>query len=222
MKDRLQWGVIGTGQIAADLALSLEKSARGLIVNVAGSSPEKARAFASRWGLTQASASVEELCADRAVDIVYVATPHPAHEAHAIAAGKAALCEKPFTMNAAGAARVIEAARARGVFLMEAFMYRCHPLIRALAQRLQDGVIGPILHLRADFGFRKTREPAGRLFNLALGGGAILDVGCYPASFARLVAGIAAGQPFAEPTKVEATAVYGPTGVDELATALLT
>jgi predicted dehydrogenase len=225
MKDKLQWGVIGTGQIAADLALSLENSARGLIVNVAGSSPEKARAFASRWGLTQASASVEELCADRAVDVVYVATPHPAHEAHAmeaIAAGKAVLCEKPFTMNAAGAARVIEAARARGVFLMEAFMYRCHPLIRALAQRLQDGVIGPILHVRADFGFRKTREPAGRLFNLALGGGAILDVGCYPASFARLVAGIAAGQPFAEPTKLEATALFGPTGADELASALLT
>ncbi len=132
------------------------------------------------------------------------------------------LCEKPFTMDAAGAARVIEAARARGVFLMEAFMYRCHPLAGALVARLQDGVIGPIRHVRAEFGFRKPRDPAGRLYNLALGGGAILDVGCYPASFARLVAGIAAGRPFAEPTRLEATALFGPTGVDELATALLT
>lgn len=225
MRERLQWGVIGTGQIAADLALSLEASTRGRIVNALGSSPEKARVFAARWGLPRASASLDELLADDSVDAVYVATPHPEHEAHAlaaIAAGKPVLCEKPFTMNAAGAARVIEAARARGVFVMEAFMYRCHPLVRALAQRLQDGVIGPVLHVRAEFGFRKPRDPAGRLYNLAKGGGAILDVGCYPASFARLVAGIAAGRPFAEPTTVEATALFGPTGADELASALLT
>jgi predicted dehydrogenase len=125
-------------------------------------------------------------------------------------------------MDAAGAARVVEAARARGVFVMEAFMYRCHPLVRELVRRLQDGAVGRILHVRADFGFRKTRDPASRLYNLALGGGAILDVGCYPASFARLVAGIAAGQPHAEPTELVASGLLGPTGVDELASALLT
>ena len=132
------------------------------------------------------------------------------------------LLEKPFTMDAAGAARVVEAARARGVFLMEAFMYRCHPMTRELVRRLQDGAIGRILHVRAEFGFRKRRDPANRLYNLVLGGGAILDVGCYPASFARLVAGIAAGRPFAEPTSIAATAQLGPTGADELASALLT
>jgi len=225
MKDEVRWGVIGTGAIAGDLALSLQGSARCRIVNVVGSSPEKARAFAERWGLPRSSASLDELLADREVDVVYIGTPHPAHEAQAlacIAAGKGVLCEKPFTMDAAGAARVIQAARARGVFLMEAFMYRCHPLLRELARRLQDGAIGRILHVRADFGFRKRRDPANRLYNLALGGGAILDVGCYPASFARLVAGIAVGQPFAEPTAVAATALFGPTGADELASALLT
>jgi predicted dehydrogenase len=225
MKEKLQWGVIGTGAIAGDLALSLQKSARCRIVNAVGSSPGKSRAFAERWGLPRAAASVDELLGDDAVDVVYVATPHPAHEAHAlacIAAGKPVLCEKPFTMNAAGAARVIEAARARGVFVMEAFMYRCHPLLRELARRLQDGAVGRILHVRADFGFRKARDPAGRLYNLALGGGAILDVGCYPASFARLVAGIAAGRPFDEPTVVQAQGLIGPTGADELASALLT
>jgi predicted dehydrogenase len=225
MREKLQWGIVGTGQIAADLAISLEKSARCRIVNACGSAPEKARAFADRWRLPRAAASLDELLADPAVDIVYVSTPHPLHEAHAlaaIAAGKPVLCEKPFTMDAAGAARVVAAARARGVFLMEAFMYRCHPLVRALVERLQAGVIGPILHVRAEFGFRKKREPAGRLFNLALGGGAILDVGCYPASFARLVAGVAAGRPFAEPTRVQATARFGPTGADEVASALLT
>jgi predicted dehydrogenase len=225
MKEKVQWGIVGTGQIAADLAISLERSTRGRIVNACGSSPGKARAFAERWRLPRAAASLEELLADPAVDVVYVATPHPAHEAHAlaaIAAGKPVLLEKPFTMDAAGAARVIAAARARGVFVMEAFMYRCHPLIRALVQRLRDGVIGPIRHVRAEFGFRKPRDPAGRLYSLALGGGAILDVGCYPASFARLVAGIAAGKPFDEPTALVATAQLGPTGVDEQASALLT
>jgi predicted dehydrogenase len=225
MKDKLQWGVLGTGQIAADLALSLQQSKRCRIVNAAGSSADKARAFAARWGLPRAAASIDELLADPAVDIVYVASPHPSHEAHALAclaAGKPVLCEKPFTMDAAGAARVVAAARTRGLFVMEAFMYRCHPLVRALVERLQSGAIGRIVHVRADFGFRKAREPAGRLYNRALGGGAILDVGCYPASFARLVAGVAAGQPFAEPTRVEASALYGPTDVDEQASALLT
>jgi len=215
MREKLQWGMVGTGQIAADLALSLEKSRRCRIVNACGSSPEKARAFASRWGLPRAAASLDELFADPAVDIVYVSTPHPMHEAHAlaaIAAGKPVLLEKPFTMDAVSTARVVAAARALGVFLMESFMYRCHPLVRALVERLRDGAIGPIRHVRAEFGFRKPRDPAGRLYNVALGGGAILDVGCYPASFARLVAGVAVERPFAEPTKLQATGQLGPTG----------
>jgi predicted dehydrogenase len=225
MKDQLRFGVVGTGAISGDLALSLRDSARCRIVNAVGSSPEKGRAFAEKWGLPRSSASLDELLADREVDVVYVATPHPQHEAQAlaaIAAGKGVLCEKPFTMDAAGAARVVEAARARGVFVMEAFMYRCHPLVRELARVLRDGAIGRILHVRAEFGFRKPRDPKNRLYALELGGGAILDVGCYPASFARLVAGIAAGQPFAEPTSLQATGLRGPTGADELASALLT
>jgi predicted dehydrogenase len=225
MKHELRWGVIGTGAIAGDLALSLQKSARCRIVDVSGSSPEKARAFADRWKVPRASASLDELLANRDVDAVYVATPHPAHEAQAlacIAAGKALLCEKPFTMDAAGAARVVAAARAGGVFVMEAFMYRCHPLVRELVRLLQDGAVGRILHVRADFGFRKARDPKSRLYDVALGGGAILDVGCYPASFARLIAGIAAGKPYDEPLTLKATGLIGPTGVDELASALLT
>ncbi len=225
MKVKLSWGVIGTGAIAGDLALSLRKSTRCSIASVAGSSPEKARAFAAKWEVPDAASSIDDLLGDPAVEAVYVATPHPAHEAHAlacIAAGKPVLVEKPFTMDAAAAARVLAAARARGVFVMEAFMYRCHPLTRALVARLGDGVLGRVLHVRADFGFRKAREPEGRLYNPALGGGAILDVGCYPASFARLVAGVAVGRPFADPVRVQATGLRGPTGVDEQASALLT
>jgi predicted dehydrogenase len=194
-------------------------------VNVVGSSPAKARAFADRFRIPAAAPLLGDLLGDPNVEAVYVATPHPAHEAHALAsieAGKHVLCEKPLTTDAASTARVIEAARRRGVFLMEAFMYRCHPLMHELLPRLQEGMIGPLRHLRADFGFRVARDPKGRLFDLALGGGGILDVGGYPVSFARLLAGMVEDKPFSEPIRVDAVGVVGPTGADELTTALLT
>jgi predicted dehydrogenase len=225
MREKLSWGVIGTGGIASDFADALSASERCRIVNVVGSSPPKARAFADRFGVPRAAATLDDLLADPAVDAVYIATPHPSHEAQALAsiqAGKAVLCEKPLTCDAASTMRVIEAARLRGVFLMEAFMYRCHPLMRDLVARLREGVIGPLRHVRADFAFRVPRVADGRLFNVALAGGGILDVGGYPVSLARLLAGIVEQRPFAEPLKIDAVGTIGPTGVDELTTALLT
>jgi predicted dehydrogenase len=224
MRERLNWGVIGTGGIASDFAEALGSSQRCRIVNVVGSSQAKARAFADRFGVPAAAPTLGDLLGDPAVDAVYIATPHPSHEAQALAsieAGKAVLCEKPLTCDAASTARVIEAARRRGVFLMEAFMYRCHPLMHDLVTRLQEGVIGPLRHLRADFAFRVPRIASGRLFDVALAGGGILDVGGYPISLARLLAGVATRQPFAEPVKVDAVGTIGPTGVDELTTAVL-
>jgi predicted dehydrogenase len=224
MKNTLSWGVIGTGGIAGDFTEALKLSRRCRVVSVAGSTRAKAEAFAARFAIPRAAGSLEELLADRDVEAVYVATPHPLHEAHALAcigAGKAVLCEKPMTMDAAGTERVIAAARSARVFLMEAFMYRCHPLVRQVLARLAEGIIGPLRHLRADFGFRVPRDPQGRLFNLALGGGGILDVGGYPVSFARLLGGVVEGIPFAEPVQITASGVRGPTGADELATAQL-
>jgi predicted dehydrogenase len=221
----LRWGVIGTGGIAADFCEALKGSSRCQVVNVAGSAPAKAREFAARFAIGAWSPEVAGVVADAAVDAVYIASPHPWHEPHAlacIAAGKHVLCEKPLTMDEPGAVRVTAAARHAGVFLMEAFMYRCHPLLRELVARLQDGAIGRIRHVRADFGFRAPRVPEHRLFNPALGGGSILDVGGYPVSFARLIAGIEEGTPFAEPASLAAHGVIGPSGVDELANALLT
>ncbi|HJU43984.1 MAG TPA: Gfo/Idh/MocA family oxidoreductase [Vicinamibacterales bacterium] len=222
--EQLRWGVIGTGGIAADFCEALKRSQRCRVVNIAGSSPSKARAFAERFGLAGWSDGVPHLLADRAVDAVYIATPHPLHEPHALScieAGKHVLCEKPLTVDEPGAARVLAAAKRRGIFVMEAFMYRCHPLLRELLSRLQDGAIGAIRHVRADFGFRVARMPEHRLFNVSLGGGSILDVGGYPVSFARLIAGVVEGTPFAEPTGLTATGLIGPTGTDELATAQL-
>jgi predicted dehydrogenase len=224
MQNKLKWGVIGTGGIASDFAEALGSSERGRVVNVVGTSAEKAQVFAQKWNVPASAASLDQLLADKNVEAVYVASPHPSHEAQAIAcieAGKHVLCEKPMTIDAAGTERVIEAARRRGVFLMEAFMYRAHPLIRELLSRLREGIIGDIRHIRADFGFRVPRNPTGRLFDVKLGGGGILDVGGYPMSFARLIAGLVEGKPFSEPTRLDAMGFIGPTGADEVATALV-
>jgi predicted dehydrogenase len=224
MASPLGWGVIGTGAIASDFTRSLRGSKLCRVVSVCGSAPEKARAFARRWKLPSFSASLPDLLERPDVQAVYVATPHPLHEPHAIScieAGKHVLCEKPFTLDAAGAERVIDSARRRGTFLMEAFMYRCHPLIEALAAELKAGVIGEVRHVRADFGFSVPRAPSSRLFNPALGGGAILDVGCYPMSLVRLIAGVVSGEPFAEPVAIRGAGFLGASGVDEIASATL-
>ena len=224
MTGPLRWGVVGTGGIAADFCQALTHSCCE-VVNVAGSSPDKASAFAARFGIAAWSNGLAQLLAAPGVDAIYIATPHPLHEEHAlasIAAGRHVLCEKPLTMDERSAARVIAAARRAGVFLMEAYMYRCHPLATELLSRLNDGAIGPIRHVRADFGFRAPRVAEHRLFSPSLGGGSILDVGGYPVSFARLIAGVVERVPFAEPVALTGSGLIGPTGVDELARAQLT
>jgi predicted dehydrogenase len=224
MTSSAKFGVIGTGGIAADFCEALRGSTSCEVVSVVGSSAEKGAAFAQRFALPRSAASLNELLSDPAVDVVYVATPHPLHEAQALACiemGKHVLCEKPLTVDAASTERVIQAARQRQVFLLEGYMYRCHPLLRALLERVQNGDIGELRHIKADFGFRVPRDPQGRLFDLKLGGGGILDVGGYCMSFARLLAGVVSGKPFAEPTRIEAVGFEGPTGADEITTALV-
>jgi predicted dehydrogenase len=224
MASKVRFGVIGTGGIAADFCEALSRSSKCEVVNVAGSSAAKSATFSRRFGLARASGSLNELLGDAEVDAVYVATPHPLHEAQSLACiemGKHVLCEKPLTLDAPSSERVIDAARLRKVFLLEGYMYRCHPLLSALIERLQRGDIGELRHVRADFGFRVPRDPKGRLFDPALGGGGILDVGGYTTSFARLIAGVVQGEPFAEPIELHATGFCGPTGADEISTALL-
>jgi len=225
MTTKVRFGVIGTGGIAADFCQALAPSPTCEVVNAVGSSAAKSQAFAQRFGLRSAAANLKELLGDANVDVVYVATPHPLHEAQALACiemGKHVLCEKPLTVDAASTERVLAAARQRKVFLLEGYMYRCHPLLAGVIERVKRGDIGELRHIKADFGFRVERDPQGRLFDLKLGGGGILDVGGYCMSFARLLAGIVTGQPFAEPAQLSAVGFRGPTGADELATALVT
>lgn len=189
--DTLNWGIVATGFIAEQFANGLKSSDTGRLQAVASRSLESAEQFAGRHGAKRAYASVQALFEDSEVDAVYISTPHPRHAAlavQAIAAGKHVLCEKPLGMNAAETRQVVTAARDHGVTLMEAYMYRCHPQTQRIRELIADGAIGRVKLVQASFGFRAPFDPEARLFNRSLGGGAILDVGGYPLSFACLAA----------------------------------
>jgi predicted dehydrogenase len=223
MEKKLRWGILGTGTIARKFARGLAESRTGALEAVASRSEETLRAFLADFPV-RGFATYEGLLADANVDIVYISTPHPMHAEWCVSAaraGKHILCEKPLTMNALEAAVVIEAARSAHVFLMEAFMYRCHPQTARLVELIREGSIGAVRLVQAEFSFRADWKPEGRLLNPALGGGGILDVGCYCVSMARLIAGVTQGLPFAEPVELKAVGQIGETGVDELAVAVL-
>jgi predicted dehydrogenase/aryl-alcohol dehydrogenase-like predicted oxidoreductase len=224
----LNWGIIGTGAIAKTFAKGLAGSTTGRLVAVGSRGKEKAEQFARDCGggAARAHGSYEALLADKEVQAVYISTPHPTHAHWAIKcaeAGKHILCEKPIGMNHAEAMAIVEAAVAHDVFLMEAFMYRCHPQTRKLVQLLWSGAIGDVRVIQASFAFHwpKPWNAESRLTNNALGGGGILDVGCYCTSMARLIAGAAMGKQFAEPVELKAVGQLGATGCDEYASALL-
>jgi predicted dehydrogenase/aryl-alcohol dehydrogenase-like predicted oxidoreductase len=224
MVDQLSWGIIGPGRIARAFAGQLPLSRTGRLVAVGSRDKARADAFASEFGAARAHGSYQDVLDDPEVDAVYIATPHPAHVQwviQAARAGKHILCEKPLAVTWAHAMAAVEAARQHDVFLMEAYMYRCHPQIRLLADLVRDGAIGTVTHVRAQFAFAAPHNPTSRLYAAELGGGGILDVGGYPVSAARLVAGAARGQLFADPVTVTGAGTIGDTGIDEWALASL-
>jgi len=211
MADKVRWGIIGCGQIACMFAEALCELKDAELFAVGSRSLEKARSFGEKFGAERAYGSYAELAADNNIDVVYVATPHPFHMENTllcIEAGRAVLCEKPLAVNAREAGRMIEAARAKGIFLMEAMWTRFIPAIVKLRQLLSDGVIGQVRMVQADFGYRFDFDPEHRVFNLELGGGALLDVGVYPVSLASMVFG-------RQPETIAGLADIGKTGVDE-------
>jgi predicted dehydrogenase/aryl-alcohol dehydrogenase-like predicted oxidoreductase len=219
----LEWGILGPGRIARAFASALATSTTGRLVAVGGRRQEAADAFAREFKADRAHGSYEAMLADPGVQAVYVAVPHPWHAEWAIKAaeaGKHILCEKPLGLNHAEAMAIVESAKDNDVFLMEAFMYRCHPYVARLVELLRSGAIGEVRHIQAVFSFQTGFDPKGRLFANELGGGGILDVGCYCTSMARLVAGAATGKDFAEPIELKACGHLGATGVDEWTTAV--
>lgn len=212
----IRWGVVGPGAIATGFADAMAQTDGGTIVAVASRSAERAEAFGDRFAIPTRYGDYESLAADPDVDIVYVATPQSCHEPdtlNLLRAGKHVLCEKPFALNAQQGARMVAEARARGLFLMEAIWSRYLPAYRSLVDVIGEGRIGEPLLVEADFGFRRPLEPDHRLFDRALGGGALLDLGIYPIQLCSLVLG--------SPEHVVADGIVGVTGVDEVNAAVM-
>lgn len=206
---KIRWGIVGCGKIAAKMAAAMQSSARARLQAVASRSEAKASTFAEKWGAQQAYGSYEALYADAEVEAVYIATPHHAHAQIALAcleAGKAVLCEKPFATSAAEAAPVFALAARKQLFIMEALWTRFIPSYLKARQLAIDGALGEITAVIADFGFKAPYDPEGRLFNPVLAGGALLDVGIYPVFLAYTILGV--------PDSIQATMTPAPTGVD--------
>jgi predicted dehydrogenase len=216
MAEKIRWGIIGTGNIARQFARGLAVVPDAELVAVGSRTQASADAFAELFSVPHRHATYEALAEDPQVDVVYVATPHNLHCANSLLcleAGKAVLCEKPFTINAAEAAQVIDRAREKGLFLMEAMWTRFLPALVRLRELLTTGTIGPVHLLAADLGFRAQFDPKSRLFDSQLGGGALLDLGVYPVSLASMV--------FGAPACLTGLAYLGATGVDEQAGVVL-
>ena len=214
---KIGWGILGAGGISSAFAKDLKLVERAELIAVGARDAAKAEAFAKQYGAARSYGSYEEFLRDPDVDAVYIGTLHPWHEQQAIAclkAGKAVLCEKPFTMNAAEASNVVRVAREKKVFAMEAMWTRFLPPIVQVREWLKQGLIGEVQLLKADFGFDVGWKPEGRLLNKELGGGALLDAGVYPVSFASMIFG-------EQPIKVMSSAAIGETGVDERFSLLL-
>ncbi len=202
-------------------------SRTGRLAAVASRDAAKADAFGDAHGVPAGHrfGSYEALLADPSVRAVYVATPHPQHAEWAIKAaeaGKHVLVEKPMAVHRHEAEAIVEAAVASGVLLMEAFMYRCHPQTGRLVELLREQTIGDVRVIQATFSFQSGFDATSRLFRNDLAGGGIMDVGCYPASMARLIAGAATGRDFADATEVKAVAHRESTGVDGYTLAVAT
>lgn len=210
MSDVIRWGILAPGKIAHKFALGLQSVPEAKLHAIASRDKEKAEDFADQYGAPVSYGSYGELAADPQVDVIYIATPHTFHMENTLLClnnGKGVLCEKPLAINASQVRKMLASAQQNQCFLMEALWTRFLPSMEKTAELIAGGAIGAVQELQADFGFKAHYEPASRLFDPHLGGGALLDIGIYPLFFAQFL--------FGKPAKVQARAILAPTGVDE-------
>jgi predicted dehydrogenase len=210
MKSAIRWGIWGTGAIAHSVASDFQLANGALLHAVASRTELRAKEFASEHGIPRWYQGLDSLLKDSEVDVVYVATPNHRHLEDCLAcihAGKAVLCEKPFALNLAQAQMIVDAARLHHVFCMEAMWTRFIPAVIEAKRRIDAGHIGPLRLIQGNFAYPAPRESESRLFDIKLGGGALLDRGVYLISLAQHLLG--------SPDLIHGTAVIGPTGVDE-------
>ena len=212
-------GILGTGNIARQFAEGVAGSRRCRVVAVASRGAASARRFAETHGIERGRAygSYAELLDDRELDGLYIALPNTMHREwtlRALEAGLHVLCEKPLAVSRAEAKEMFDAAGSANRLLMEAFMYRCHPQTRAVVDAVRNGAIGTVQQVRTSFCYHTKRRAGNIRFDAELAGGAMMDIGCYCVSFARLIAA-------EEPNEIIARCVRHPSGVDERTTGLL-
>ncbi len=216
MTRKINWGIIGPGSIAHKFASDLLLSENATLFGVASRDIERAREFGQQYNAVKHYGSYEELAKDPDIDVVYIATPHTFHYENTMMClqeGKSVLCEKPMGVNTAEVRTVIEEARSRNLFLMEAMWTRFIPGTEKMLELIGSGAIGNISFIRADFGFKAGPDRPERVFNKKLGGGSLLDIAIYPLYLALLLMGV--------PADVKAVARMYETQVDSYCAMLL-
>ncbi|MDX1542410.1 MAG: Gfo/Idh/MocA family oxidoreductase [Christiangramia sp.] len=209
MKKEINWGIIGLGKIANKFATALAHVENASLYAVASRNRDKAVAFSEKYNARVAYGVYDQLMKDENVDVIYIATPHSLHHEltiQCIKHGKAVLCEKPFAMNLQEAEEMVNLARSKKVFLMEALWTMFLPHYQYIIDLIKSGDYGKIISIRADFGFEAEFDREKRLFNKALGGGSLLDIGIYPIFLSYSLLG--------KPERIEANAEFTDTGVD--------
>lgn len=206
---KTNWGILSTGGIAERMATALELVEDANLLAVASRSKEKAKEFAAKFGIPRAYGSYEELAEDADIDLVYIGTPNNCHYENILLclnSGKSVMCEKPFTLNYEQAKEVATLAGEKNLFMMEAHKSYFLPGVKKVKELIKDGAIGKVVALKADFCIKPPYDKNHRMFNPALGGGALLDVGVYPISFAIDLLGA--------PLDIHSNTIVGETGVD--------
>ena len=210
MSEKIKWGILGPGRISHKFVQGLQVLPDAEVFAIGSRSADRAQEFAAEYNAERNYGTYLELAQDPDVDIIYIATPHPWHYENTLMClehGKAVLCEKPFTMNRVQLTHLVEVARSKNLFLMEALWTRFHPNIEKILEIRKEGLLGNIRFVNADFGFKGEYDQENRLFNPELGGGALLDIGIYPVFLAMLLLG--------KPDKMQAISHFAVTGVDE-------
>jgi len=210
MKQNINWGIIGTGNIAKKFALALKHVPNARLYAVGSRNIDQANSFANQYQITKAFGSYAEVAEDNEVDVIYIATPHVYHFENTMMClnnNKAVLCEKPFAMNGEEVKKMIDLAHEKKVFLMEALWTRFLPSIIKTRELIENDAIGQIVQFKSDFGFKANFNPDGRLFNKALGGGSLLDIGIYPVFISLFLLGM--------PQEIVSKAIIGSTNCDD-------
>jgi len=211
-----RWGIIGPGKIAKKFASAIPLAGNAVLQAVASRDAGRSRDFAAQHGAAKWYDNYEQIATDPDIDAIYVATPHAFHTENTLLClshRKPVLCEKPMALNRKQVQQMVDASRQTNTFLMEAMWTRFLPHVEKILELLKEDKIGTVRYVRGDFGFYNPFDPESRLFNMALGGGSVLDIGVYPLFLCLAVLG--------KPDQITATGKLAPTGADETCLAVL-